>query len=74
MDDFDYAKLQEEYNARQDKTPVGIELKIDMKKFQEQNPVEQFMPQQDQMQLMKDMMNEIKELKEKFLSSNKPNE
>jgi hypothetical protein len=45
-------------------------MKIDMKKFQEQNPVEQFTKQSNQMELMEQMMAEIKELKEKFLSTN----
>jgi hypothetical protein len=46
-------------------------MKIDMKKFQEQNPVEQFTKQSNQMELMVQMMKEIKELKQQFLSPTK---
>jgi len=41
-----------------------------MQKFKEQNPDEKFIQQGNQMELMQQMMQEIKELKAKFLSSN----
>jgi len=69
--------MQEEYNARQDKKPVGQDIQINLDTFiktnkQELEKAKVLQPNvQDQMEAM---MAEIKSLKEQFLPSKKTDE
>ena len=81
VEDFDYAKMQDDYNERNSGKPIGLDIKVNIEAFTKALPKEhqawggETTPESSQIiDQMAEMMAEMKELKKHILSANETNE
>lgn len=69
VDEFDYGKMQEEYNAKNEGVSPGLDIKINLQEFSTKQEASQKPVDLSIIEQMRSMLDEIKELKEQVLST-----